>query len=78
MKTSIEISSALEKPLRNVMAQKQVTMRSLVEEGLRIVLERYRAEANRYKLVDASFGGDGLLSGTDLSWESVERHVYPL
>lgn len=77
MKTSVEISNSLEKPLRKLMAQKGVTMRSLVEQGLRLVLEQHKASEKRYELVDRSFCGDGLAPGVDLSWETLERHLYP-
>jgi Arc/MetJ family transcription regulator len=56
MRTSVEISDALLAKARKVMAARRVTLRSLVEEGLRRVLAE-RTEADHFELRDARFRG---------------------
>lgn len=56
MRTSIDISDALLAKARKVMAKKRVTLRSLVEEGLRRVLDE-DPRASDFELRDARFDG---------------------
>ncbi len=54
-----------------------MTVRSLVEEGLRQVLARRRARRQAFQLRDASFKGKGLQSGVDLGdWHTVSATIY--
>lgn len=77
MKTTIEIADALLDQARATAAREGVTVRSLVEEGLREVLARRRARRARFRLRDASFHGNGLQSGVDLAdWNAVVAEIY--
>lgn len=77
MKTTIDIADALLDQARATAAREGVTVRSLVEEGLREVLARRRARRTRFQLRDASFAGDGLQPGVDLSdWSTVAADIY--
>ena len=56
MRTSIELSDALLARARKVIGRKRVTLRALVEEGLRRVL-RDEQQESRFRLRDARFDG---------------------
>ena len=59
MKTTIEIADGLARKAKAHAAKENVTLRSLIERGLRMAL---RADSQRtgFKLRDASVGGRGL------------------
>jgi len=59
MKTTIDITDGLLAEAKQVAARKHTTVRALVEDGLRIVLDRERDQAP-FKLRDGSVGGGGL------------------
>ena len=57
MRTSVEISDALLRKARRAMAQRRVTLRHLIEEGLRKVLED-EGSTTPFRLRDAHFDGE--------------------
>ncbi len=59
MKTTIQISDPLLEAARQVAVQEKTTVRALVEEGLRKVIEE-RAQGRGFKLRRATFKGQGL------------------
>jgi len=64
MKTTVEISDALFAEARREVERADVTLRELIEAGLRRVLEeRKRLRGKPFKLRDASVGGKGLAPG---------------
>jgi hypothetical protein len=79
MKTTVEISDPLLEASKETAQREGTTLRALVEEGLRLSLER-REEARRgpgFRLRDASVGGRGLrpeLRGA--AWESIRDLAY--
>jgi hypothetical protein len=76
MKTTIEISDAIFEEAKSRAAADGVTLRSLVEEGLRRVLSE-RAEGTGFELRDAGFKGKGLRPEVrDGSWERVRELIY--
>lgn len=61
MKTTIDVSDALMLRAKSVAQQRQTTLRQLVEEGLRHVLQEQQGSATGFTLRDASVGGGQVL-----------------
>ena len=59
MKIVIEITECLARKAEAFAANENITFRSLIERGLRMVL-RADSQRDRFKLRDASVGGRGL------------------
>jgi len=77
MKTTVDISDSLFASARATAARERTTLRALIEEGLRIALERRRGKAPAFQLRDASFSGDGLRDGVDLgNWDQIRGMIY--
>ena len=60
MKTSVDISDSLFAEAKAAAQEEGTTLRALIEEGLRLVLER-RCVEPQAELPDLRFGGNGLL-----------------
>jgi len=76
MKTTVEISDALLKAAKHAAARDGITLRELIETGLRQTLKE-RKSAGEFKLRDASFRGEGLqapLKGA--SWDTLREMAY--
>jgi hypothetical protein len=76
MKTTVEISDALLREVRDLAAREGVTLRTLVERGLyRVIAERKRGAP--FKLRRASFKGNGRqVELHDASWERLRDLIY--
>ncbi len=74
MKTTIQIADALFLRGKEVAAAEGTTFRALVEEGLRIALQRRSGASTPFELRDASVGGDGLQPGR--SWALPRELAY--
>jgi hypothetical protein len=76
MKTTIDLSDALLHEARDVAARQGMTLRAIIEQGLRRVID----EANQpkpFKLRPAAFGGTGLQTEfRDASWEQLRDAIY--
>jgi len=76
MKTTVEISDAILSAAKATARREGTTLRSLVEEGLRLALER-RSRGERFRLRDASVGGEGLQAGVrGASWDEIRDLAY--
>jgi hypothetical protein len=76
VKTTIEISDPLLRQVRKLAASEGVTLRMLVERGLRRVLSETK-RATTFKLRQASFKGEGLQADRhDTSWDRLRDLAY--
>jgi hypothetical protein len=76
MKTTIDIPDALMREVRAVAARESVTLRSLVERGLRRVIAETRDRAP-FRLHRASFQGQGLqVEFRGASWDKIRDAAY--
>lgn len=76
MKTTVEISDSLLTEAWKIIAREQTTIRALVDEGLRRVIEE-RNRQKPFKLRKATFKGRGLQSGmADASWQQIRDTAY--
>ena len=77
MKTTVDISDTLFESARRLAVQRGSTMRALIEEGLRAVLQAQRVVPKQFALRDASTSGDGLADGVDLGdWAQLRAMIY--
>jgi Arc/MetJ family transcription regulator len=76
MKTTIELSDALLAEARRVAASEGITMRTLVEQGLRHALTQ-RRQQDAFQLRKATFKGRGLSTAArGAGWEELREQVY--
>jgi hypothetical protein len=78
MKTTIQIPDSLFEEARRVAQRERVTMRSLVEAGLRRVLaDHARTKRGGFRLRKAAFRGKGLQPGLEgASWDRIRDASY--
>jgi hypothetical protein len=71
MKTTIDIADDLVQRARKVQREQNLTLRALVEEGLRLALDRHeRLEVEPFRLV--TFGRGGLTEAARaLGWKGI-------
>ena len=76
MKTTIQIPDSLFEEARRVAQRERVTLRSLVEEGLRRVLADHGKHGG-FRLRKAAFRGKGLQPGLEgASWDRIRDASY--
>jgi len=76
MKTTVNIADTLLSDAKRLAAQERTTLRALIEEGLRRVLER-RQRRGPFQLRRASFRGKGLQPEiTEGQWERTRDLIY--
>jgi hypothetical protein len=75
MKATVDIAESVLKEAKLIAAREGVTLRSLVEEGLRRVIDERKA-AETFVLRDASYGSGGGAPGIDPDdWMSIKHLV---
>jgi len=75
MKTTVEISDALQNEARTVAAREKTTLRALLDEGLRIALRQRRRR--RFTLRRVTFTGNGLRPELrDAGWDRIRELAY--
>ena len=76
MKTTIEIRDDLLQTAKDVARKERRTLRSVLEEGLHLALER-RRQPTDWSLPDESFGGNGLCEeAADAGWAEIRAMSY--
>ncbi|HOC68440.1 MAG TPA: DUF2191 domain-containing protein [Candidatus Hydrogenedentes bacterium] len=76
MKTTIDIATDLYKEVRRVAQEEKVTVKALVEEGLRRTLAEHARRAP-FALRNATFKGDGLRPEfSESSWDQIRNTTY--
>ena len=76
MKTTIDLPNRLLEEAKKVATRKKTTLRELLAQGLRRVLEEQR-RPETFRLRKATFRGQGLQSGVrDLQWDRIRDLTY--
>ena len=76
MKTTIEIAEPVLEAAKRLAREEGVTLRVLVEEGLRSVVAS-RGSRKRFRLKDAGFKGKGIQRGVEEGrWADVRDLIY--
>lgn len=76
MKTTVELSDALLVEARTIAAREGVTVRTLIEQGLRQALSQ-RKQHGRFRLRKATFKGRGLSAAArGVGWEHLRALAY--
>ena len=78
MKTTVQISDALLAEVQQIAVKNKTTLRALVQEGLRHIVEREQRAQKPFKLVDCSFPPrDEVTEQFDpKSWEEIRAIIY--
>jgi hypothetical protein len=77
MKTTIEISDPLLLRAKQVASSENTTLRALVEDGLRKVLEDNATRTKPFRLKQVTFGGQGLQpQARGAGWEKIRELAY--
>ncbi|HHP7234911.1 MAG TPA: type II toxin-antitoxin system VapB family antitoxin [Desulfobacterales bacterium] len=76
MKTTIKIPDSLLEAARQVAARENTTLKALVEEGLRRVIDE-RRQSSSFRLRKVTFQGDGLQPDLEGSrWKRIREKAY--
>ncbi len=76
MRTTVDMPDGLLDEARAVAQRRKITLRDLIEDALRLVIEAERGRPP-FQLKDGTFQGEGLQVGLDWSdWESIRSLVY--
>jgi hypothetical protein len=72
MKTTVEITDSLLQQAKQLAASRSISLRQVIEEGLRNLLETKHEQP--FRLRDGSFGGPGTLR--KLVWDEIRDEIY--
>jgi hypothetical protein len=74
MKTTVEIPDGLFAEAKEAAHRRGVTLRQLIEDGLRASIRQHAGRRVRFRLKDGSFGG--AKSAKELSWPEIRSVIY--
>jgi Bacterial antitoxin of type II TA system, VapB len=74
MKTTVEIPDSLFAEAKALANCRGITLRELIEDGLRAGIAQHRGRMHRFHLRDGSFSGEGV--SQELPWNEVRRMIY--
>ena len=74
MKTTVELPDAMLRSVKNYAAAHGMTMREVLETGLRHVLASERAASKPFRLKRCAFKGKGLAQ--EESWPRIRARIY--
>ena len=74
MKTTVEIPDALLSQAKSYASARGVTLKELIEAGLRTVLGSDRSRSKPFRLHKATFKGQGI--NLDAGWQAIRREIY--
>ena len=72
MKTTVDITDSLLAQAKQLAAARSTTLRQIIEEGLRNVIETKQEQP--FRLRDGSFGGQGMLR--KMTWDEIRDEIY--
>jgi hypothetical protein len=72
MKTTVEITDSLLEQAKELAAARSTTLRQIIEEGLRNVVET--KQQHPFRLRDGSFGGQGMVR--KMTWDEIRDEIY--
>ena len=72
MKTTVEITDSLLEQAKQLAAARSTTLRQVIEEGLRNVIET--KQRRPFRLRDGSFGGQGMRR--KMTWDEIRDEIY--
>jgi hypothetical protein len=74
VKTTVEISDSLLRDAKRYAAARELTLRQVLETGLRTLLAEAKVAKKPFRLKPASFNGDGMVK--DYSWPEIRSVMY--
>ena len=77
MRTTLELSDVLAEQAKALAKKRGSSMKALIEEGLRKVVEEEARRERNFQLRDASVDGGGLAPGVELEWGTIRHFLYP-
>jgi hypothetical protein len=72
VKTTVEITDSLLEQAKELAAIRSTTLRQIIEEGLRNVIEI--KQQHPFRLRDGSFGGQGMVR--KMTWDEIRNEIY--
>jgi hypothetical protein len=76
MKTSVEISPVVMRDAQRIVKSEGTTLRALIDEGLRLVVQQRAAQDHKFVLRDCSVPGRGLNAEFGSGWEAIRDAIY--
>ncbi|HEU4703473.1 MAG TPA: hypothetical protein VFS37_13400 [Conexibacter sp.] len=74
MKTTVDIAEAMLREAKLIAAREGTTLKALVEEGLRHVIDERSKQTTGFRLRDCRYGSGGGVEGIDINdWMSMKH-----